>query len=309
MYIETRSTHALIIDRAKRARQIHKDFVSPYKQAPNQSDVENYDDYKLPPKKAQLPKKAEKEKYEPTEVEKRIAYDILLKQPVVTTMKDLQRTKNVVNKKQGFDTWKKNPKYYDLHGVDTQPEELISERINTVQRITQVPVKFSNRQTMYRKGSYRYQPLNKTDKGKITINNKGESLKSVQRITSHELGHAYDRNILGKTKERRTLNTGNFSFFNPKAPKQHLKMKEAVKKISPWKEGRNYSYDKYRNSTEELFADWFSGLITKKHIVKKTSKQAYNTFKKQNKDLFKELKKSDKKVIDSFLKKINNKKI
>lgn len=313
MYIEKRSAHALRIDRAKKAREVHKDFNSEYSQAPNQSDVVHYDDVgvRIPPN-APKPQETEQNKhYEPTDEEIRKAHRILLKQDPITIYKDLTTTRNVVTKKNGFNTWKKNPKFYDLHGVDTQLNDLIDNRIDTIQKIVQTPIKYTNRSHRRYMGVFKHR-LTASDRGEITIYNKNiPTTDKKQQVLAHELGHAYDNNILSRKNKSLFVNmVGNVDFLNPKYPKNRQKVLGVVKKVNFWDEGVSSSFDRYRRSSSEMFADWFSAVITNKNYAKKHSKQAYSNFKHQNKDLFSALKESDTDTIKRYLAKIStNKKI
>lgn len=361
MYIEQRSKRALAIDRSKNAKTRYSDFNSEYTSSPNTSDVEDYDTKRsktttLPennpapdPKPFPLPKPVTttREKpsiltetnteYTPTGTEKKSLLTIFHKLNREEQHKDLLTTRNVIKSKSDVHKWKENPKYYDIRGVDTQPEELIPARLEIARVFAgNIPMYESSKENPIkgRKTNLAYfqYTLNRQDLGKIIysskrIKNTNKEYFTKNRILAHEIGHAYDRNYIG-TK----LRTGNVSFgydvfrntpksieaknlgfggtnnlmieIGRKSYNEVWKpVEETTRKLSPYpKEKAPSHYINYRTSREELFADWFSGFITDKPQVKKSSSRFYNMFKKQNKDFFREIRKSDYSITKKYIK-------
>ncbi|MBI2139655.1 hypothetical protein HYU14_01925 [Candidatus Woesearchaeota archaeon] len=258
-------------------------------------------------------------------------------------------TKNVIKKKSDVDKWKKNPKYYDVRSIDTQPKELVEERIKVVHKHAgNIPIvpeggiyRIRGRDTRDALAVYSRHPLNYKDLGKIIIRpkkivKKSNSYYNYNTIITHELGHAYDRNALKgvnigydiwkgvpKSIEKKDYGFGKTNNLmvelGRKSYKEVWKPVEEVTrtKLYPYSpEGKKVfdkrgnligvqrvkkGYHEYRQKKEELFANWFSGFITQKNVVKRKSGHFYNVFKKQNKPLFRDLRMSDLSVTQKYI--------
>lgn len=66
-------------------------------------------------------------------------------------------------------------------------------------------------------------------------------------------------------------------------------------------ERERMSFKGYRQQDDELFADWFGGLVIRKGTVKRDTRGFYNVFKKANKPLFRKLKESDLAATKRFI--------
>lgn len=296
----------------------------------------------IPPpedKKPTPPPQKPKEKkpigdYIPTESERKVLLKEFTKNGnPIQLHKDLLTTKNVIKDKKDVSKWKKNPNQYDIRGVDTRAKGLIGNRIETARKYAGVDVyvpKKINKNifggnvttntipsrkdmvnvSLIRRGLLKGR-MPKSSMGVFTSSRMYDdriikiSSKVVgrtdsytpQRVLAHEIGHAID------SKKHQTLDFGNPNKYH------NIKIREKIstvlsKKITPYdREKYVFSkYGRYRESRDEQFADWFSGLITDKSVVKKDSKQFYNIFKSGNKPLFSALKKSDKLTTSTFLK-------
>ena len=93
-------------------------------------------------------------------------------------------------------------------------------------------------------------------------------------------------------------------FRNTKNPAQwHQVERVTRRKINPYDITKVSSgYRRYRTHKRELFADWFSGVITDKGNVKRESRSYYNRFKKENKPFFKKLKEEDLRTLKPYMK-------
>src|SRR3989338_7873834 len=139
-YAETRSAHALKIDGAITAKKVYGSFSQEYASSPNSSDVGGYDtkngfgNINLPKNNVVEKKEAQSSngEYVPTEQEKAELLPYFYKLNPMEQHKDLLVTKNVIKRKSDIGKWKENPKYYDVRSIDTQPEELVEERLNIV---------------------------------------------------------------------------------------------------------------------------------------------------------------------------------
>lgn len=329
---EKRTKHALIIDRSKNARVRYSNFNDEYKSAPNRSDVVDYDTKgksERPPQEARIQEKpnVSQGEYIPTPSEKARLTPYFHKLSPIEQHKDLLTTRNVARNKETVSKWKQNPKAHDIRGIDTQPEELIKARLEVVRRHSRNPeVIIKNFNWRSREGVYSYSRFNQEGAGLIRLK---RNVKNLDRNYAHELGHAYDRNVLsgmiGYTKgvgnmgykdflkKPKLLNDENLSFgkinnklleitdYNKRAREKIVSVTE--NKINPYNRAHApMSYIMYRRSSQELFADWFSGLITDKPVIKRESKQFYNMFKKSNKPLFSDLRKSDYAVTKKYIK-------
>jgi len=340
-YTETRSARAIAIDRSRTARQVYSDFNQEYVGSPNRSDVDGYDTrgnkgVYVPPPKQKEEEKAVGE-YVPTEQEKAELLPYFYQLNPMEQHKDLLVTKNVIKRKSDVNKWKENPKYYDVRSIDTQPEELVEERLNIVKEYAgNIPIipesrinKIKSRTAL---AGYAYQRVNPRDFGKIIIRPKkiknSGAVFSHKKVIAHELGHAYGRNVFGKgsgivgninigydvwNKIPRSIGKKNLGFGKTNNLMVELgrkSYKEVWKPVEEITRKRLFPYDsstaprnfhQYRQQKEELFANWFSGFITQKNVVKRKSSSFYNIFKNQNKALFKNLRKSDYNVTRKYM--------
>src|SRR3989338_7392572 len=84
---------------------------------------------------------AENQEYVPTGQEKAGLLPYFWQLSPLQQHKDLLITRNVIRRKGDVDKWKRNPKYYDIRNIDTQPKELVEERINAVRtRAGNIPI-------------------------------------------------------------------------------------------------------------------------------------------------------------------------
>lgn len=336
-YHEYRTKHALAIDRALNAKTKYKNFNSKYKNQPNRSDVENYDTASttrpqeptatgttIKPTtgtttKPETPKNEPKTtgEYIPTTEEKTELLKTFHKLPPIQQHKDLLTTKNVIHSKKDISKWENNPKMYDIRGIDTQPPELIKERIKIALKHAHNPTvqikKFRHKSA----GRYHNATVGGNRAGLIEINL--SRVRNMNRTYAHEIGHAYDRNVIGgftqsgnvnfsiiKNAKKPILSNSKFDIYKQMRSNTQKVIDVTQKKTNPYdyKSAQLYakSYMRYRNSKQELFANWFTGLINQKNIVKKDTRNFYNVFKKSNKPLFSDLRKSDKSVTAKYMK-------
>lgn len=340
-YTETRCAHALKIDMAITAKKVYDSFSQEYIYSPNSSDVEGYGTrgnkgVYVPPPELKEKEKATGE-YVPTEHEKAELLPYFYQLNPIEQHKDLLVTKNIIKRKSEVGKWKNNPKYYDIRNIDTQPEELVEERINIVKEyVGSIPItpesKINKIKSRTALAGYAYQRINPKDLGKIIIRPKKIKNSGVvfshNKVIAHELGHAYDRNVFGKGSglvgninigydvwnkipkniEKRNLGFGKTNNLmvdlGRKSYKEVWKPVEELtrKKLFPYNlSTAPRNFHKYRQQKEELFANWFSGFVTQKNVVKKKSSHFYNIFKKQNKPLFRDLRKSDFNVTRKYI--------
>jgi len=331
-----RTAHSLAVDRGINAKVRYNKFGVAYAQSPNRSDLEGFDtkgDIRpIPrPKPVEEPKIVATKEFLPDSKEKKELTRIFLKKlTTVEQHKDLLKTTNVVTTKKQLSLWKENPKNGDVRGIDTRAKGVHTNRINLTHKrvgspeITMKPFGWNSLRGDIafgkRVGNTRYIP-NQNYVGDIRVDTKNRSKDSINRTLAHELGHAYDRNITGKTKIGQ-LNlfprTAGFEQFDdgidkvPFGIKRNifLQRKNQVKKVTGTKINPydpklvSSKHITYRNSNEELFADWFSGLITNKSKVKRVSSSQYRQFRKSNKSFIKELKESDKATTNKFIKEL-----
>ena len=285
-------------------------------------------------KEQQQEPKETKQEYAPSRTERFEAMTIFATRPVFEQLKDIETTHNVVTNKKQYEQWKKNPKASDVRGIDTRPEELSINRINVVAQMTKVPM-LSRKEAknkgyrirmntgtigMYMRQGTALKPASE-DIGIVIVNPKKthgqpDDVWGMSRILAHEYGHAYHSQIM---KDKHPFSGFNYDKFVAKNPKKEIgfgrmnydrvagKVEKVVfKKISPFDVAKarlhgNTRYIRYRQENSELFADWFSGLITKKNIVKKHSRTQYNIFKNQNKELFKAFRQADQKTLQKLI--------
>jgi len=321
-YVETRSKLALAIDRSKNAKTRYDSFNSKYKESPNTSDVEDYDTkgkFVEPPKTTKTETKVEKSntEYEPTPAERKKLLPFFHKMQPIEQHKDLLKTHNVIKNKEDIEKWKKNPKQFDIRGIDTQPKELIEERLKVAHSYAKEPTTIKKGYGWIRREGDYQASRDLTNPGRIRIDTKG---KNVDFTHAHELGHAIDRNIFGIPKGKYTTgnisfvgakkinkDTKNWNFATEKNDAMKIKNINQVEKvtrevISPYKATYdNYAFHRYRTSREELFANWFGGYITKPNVVRGQSRGYYNVFKKENKNFVKNIKISDLNVTKKYM--------
>ncbi|MBP2143898.1 hypothetical protein J2127_001067 [Methanococcus voltae] len=239
------------------------------------------------------------------------------KMPVDAQHKDLLKSKRVIKQgkkqKKQIEEWKKNPKAYDIRGIDTQPKELIDRRLEFVHKHVGAP-KVQKRKFRWKRKDgvfeYHYNGLGTSkipSQGRIRVDTSYQDKNDIDRIYAHELGHAYDRNIKNK-KDR----SGFYDFhtLGRNSKKLRNEVIKITKKINPYDEEQllnpllyrdGEEHIRYRKSNKEMFADWHSAFIMDKNIVKK-GKSFYNIFKNQEKEYVKGLKDIDKEVTSKYVK-------
>lgn len=332
-YVETRTKHALAVDRGIQAKTVHKSFNDDYAGSPADSDVTNYDTKGTVVLEKPKPKPKSKTEYVPEGSEKAALVKRFHKLPPVQQHKDLLTTRNVIKDKADVVKWHENPRAYDVRGVDTQPKELMEERLKVAHKAGGSPAfSVGNYRWKRRRGVFRHFTDRSAGKGHVKVDAVTKKEGTFFRTVAHEFGHAFDRNVIGSQKGNERLTTGNVNFHWLKAPKMigtefddgqsfgkvnnkliqihDIGQKNArkvidvtEKKISPYNISHApFSYMRYRRSNEELFADWFSGLVVDKGVVKRKSRGFYNMFKKSHKPLIRELKASDKRVTKKYMK-------
>ncbi|MBP2173085.1 hypothetical protein [Methanococcus voltae] len=232
---------------------------------------------------ARTKKTKSNEEYTPNKEDKKKLLRIFHSMPRDVQHKDLLTTKRVIKKgnKKQLDEWKNNPKAYDIRGIDTQPEELLKRRLDYVTNYAGNP-KIDIREHKGIEGEYEYYPGGGKSKkvpkqGIIRINNKGRSEKEVDILLSHELGHAFHRNVKGNLDE----DYYNFKKMQPNPHNKKQLYNEILaidNRIVPYNKKKDKDFTQYRNQDKELFANFFRGLLTNKNTIKK-GKSFYNIFK------------------------------
>lgn len=317
-YHEYRTKHALRIDRAIQARRIYGKFNIPYSNAPNRSDVDDYDTVgvrKPEPRGKQEPEPKPTEKrgeYVPNVSERKRLVKIFHKLRPIDQYKDLQTTKNVVKTDKQLQAWKANAKNGDIRNIDTAPLELFKARAEVARKhVGDVPVTYNPRLSRAY-GQYRWYRGTPEHKGGIVVR-KGLEPFFSNEVLSHEVGHAYDRNVIGKIgyvgsvsfNHKIRLDKDNYVIKNDHNRKVIADVIGVTQKrlLLPYNPDKStIRFHRYRMSNQELFANWFSGLLNRKNTVKRYSKGYYNIFKSRNKPLIKALKASDREVLMPLIK-------
>lgn len=310
-YTETRSKRALAIDRALQARQVHRSFNQPYKQAPNRSDVQDYDTaMKDPPKPKPEPvHRGSLDEYQPSPNEMTKLRIIFHRESLLMQHHDLLVTKNVARNKADVEKWKTNPKASDIRGIDTQPKTLIPKRLDFATKyvgsptIIQKKFRWKSKRGFYAAGEMvgrgRYRPKPESA-GTIAVDiSKPE--RQHPRTLAHELGHAFDRNIAGKKARGQRpptvgfIPTGSRLGDSSEADKEVFgEVTKVTETHEPFeKKHAPISFLFYRGRTEERFANWFSAMVTDRSLVKIKSPKYYKQFKKDYPDFAKGMRKSD----------------
>ena len=304
-YIERRTRHAIAVDRGIQAKTVYSGFAQGYKQAPNASDVEGYDTRYRPEPGTPMPKpKAKREKdYEPTTGEMKRLKAIFHKQSLPDQYVDLQHSRNVAKSKREVKEWKKNPAKADVQGVDTRPKSLMESRYKAVKKhLPGVDIQFKGT-PRNAWGAFQYHPTLPNKPGTIHIKKKLMGTEKFDEVLSHELGHAYDRNVIGKRKPilGGRLGTDNVNLTD----KQRDELFEVnTKLINPYDaNSSNWKYRVYRDRPEEQFANWFSGMITQPKKTKDMSADFFKGFGKSNTKLFEDLSTVDKQELGPFMSK------
>jgi len=326
-YVEVRSRRALAIDRAKNAKVHYKKFNSEYSQAPNRSDVDGYDTRKRGvsiPRNTPSTKPAAPEKhFELTPMDRAKAVAVFISLPMEQQRKDLRTNEKIVKSEHDFSEWKRQPSRWDVQGIDTVPVGLYQGRLSILQKAAgNVPIKYSKRKTR-RGGSYVYYRSNDAI-GHINVNLNSETALVFREkydlpdefIVGHELGHAFDRNTVASLVKRETpfKRTGNARYlfsdnngfneggFDLSSSREFMKELRAVSTdFHPIDENADYRYLMYRNSSEEVFADFFGGLIVNPDRVAAKAPKAFAKVKSEFNPLFRKFDASDNKVFDAHL--------
>lgn len=205
------------------------------------------------------------------------------KRPTKQLIKDLLSDEKVVNLSD-YKKWVKNPKKYDLLGVDTIPLSVAGKTASEIQKLygTTPKKKKYSRLASSTRGVF-VSPRNFEEiKGRryIRINRIIKGTAQGQMTTAHEIGHSYDllKNKFKKPsksviddmiKIADKFNTANELF----TLKQYSNL-DSMKKAQLPKPLR--SYYSYRLSPKELFADSFAYLVYNPSYVKKNARNFYN---------------------------------
>lgn len=152
MIKDTRSQHAIIIDKALRAKNRTSNYEV-WLQNRSTMDYTGYDHpavMKSPDPKTQTtttkqPEARPVKSDEPlTAEQKREARTIFLSQSQDRQVKDIQRRQNVITKSYQFQQYRNNPYGTDIEGVDTPDEETEKERVNVLSNVTDTPVIYNS---------------------------------------------------------------------------------------------------------------------------------------------------------------------
>ena len=347
-YNDRRSKHAIAVDKGINAKQRHGDFNKDYKNAPNRSDVQDYDHYIVKKKgkkrkyvkigrKEPRPAEGEREgEYLPTAAEKEALVKRFHKEPAQAQYEDLLRTKDVAHTKADVKEWKKNPQGSDIRTVDTRPRGYHKARVDVGYKAigSPVTVKVSrvrggnnplggffnyegehiDKETFhtYRSIGHRKTTVEAKDvpRGWIELK-KNRTEKETTKTFAHEIGHGYDRNVVGRrenyVKNPYDKGTGNVKFYG-KEKEQMFKMSLKQRPIQEHGSSKHLtekeamimspSHVRYRKLDKEIFADYVGGvLLYPKRTAKNAAPSYHKKFKKENPKLFKGLKGVDKKFL------------
>jgi len=314
-YAERRTPHALAVDRGIQAKQVYAGFSDKYKDAPNRSDVDEYDTrgkWKEPrrkkgqPKPVAVPVERKGEEYQPKGRERDRLMRVFHRQPPMVQFRDLQSTYKVARSKKDLEKWKKDPKHGDVRGIDTAPPTLVPARIGHLKKgLGNIPVSYTGRGIRTR-GVYRSPKGISPSIGDIRIQRQLKGSELGLRVESHELGHAFDRIIAGGQKKGYSGQRGFGGLGNIPMGIHRTRVEKVTRtKINPYDlKQADTRFRAYRGRREELFANWFSGYMTQRELVKKETPQFYKWFKKQpyGKRLHIGLRKSDMTVLKPYIK-------
>lgn len=107
----------------------------------------------------------------------------------------------------------------------------------------------------------------------------------LNKVLAHEIGHAVDwmdkktlkrGNILGRIASLNRFAKAVYGDLNNKEIREELK--ELTMLWNPWERGRNEKYDKYRDSSKELYAEAISVLLNDVELLKRVAPNFYQGF-------------------------------
>lgn len=205
------------------------------------------------------------------------------KRPTKSLIKDLLNDNKVVNLKD-YKLWLKNPKKYDLLGVDTIPLSVVGKTATQIQKNygTISKKKKYSRLSSSTKGVF-ISPRNFEEEKKrryVRINRIIKGTQQGQYTTAHEIGHSYDllKNKFKKPSQRVIEDmikiadkfniTGSMFTLKQYNNLSSNEIKQLPNSIN--------KYFKYRLSPKELFADSFAYLLYNPKYVKRNSNNFYN---------------------------------
>lgn len=315
-YAERRTTHALRVDRAINARKHWDSFVPPYRAAPNRSDVVGYDNRPVRGGAEELRgKEGADEGYVPYSVERRrLVRYFHGSMSRVEQHKDLLVTKNVIKRKADLDKWRKEPKWYDVVGVDTRPREVVEGRLRALREAAGNP---DFRYGVKRRGALgvfsvpMLRSMRPGYSGAVTVVPSVRGSRLFGQVVGHEFGHAYDYNVVtpgmaklgivpGGTNYAGEGSRGKIPSFKPlQGTRYRLRMEKAWVGAVRARDVVQ-PFDK-RMAKEEVLAGWIGGLVSNKMRVKGEGRQFYNVFRKGNKGLMRALRESDRRATAPFI--------
>lgn len=307
-YNEKRTLHALQVDRGKQAQTVYNNFNQEYKNKPNSTDVEEYDTVYIPEPKG---KTTEEGYYKPTPNEKKILIKRFKALPKQEQYKDLLTTYGVIRKKEEVKEWVNNPRGKDIDGIDTSPEELEKSRIEVFKK--HIPNLNIDQPTMYiQRPRFKLGTLGVFARSAFFPDKYGIFLKpklsKERRITTltHELGHAFDYTIMRQPIKQKLGNLRvnyekNFGYKTNELFKKNPEFYEEADKIGekfePYKNVNNYSYKRYRQGNQEVFANFMGYLTALPTKIGNESKGFRKFLKKEHKPFFKDLYRAERKAI------------
>lgn len=191
-------------------------------------------------------------------------------------IKDLMGNENIIPIEQ-WKKWKKNPKKYDIEGIDTVPISFAGATASEIERRLQTTTKkkkYTRGMGNELYGKFIHYKNPEVNRRYIHINRLIKGTKESNKTIAHEIGHSYD------------LLVNKFKKPNLKIIKEMKKMSEIIRPIGAgitfdnWKKKyfnkKMEKYMKYRNKHTELFADSFVMLMHKPNFVKKNYPNFYN---------------------------------
>ncbi len=235
MIEETRSKHAVVVDKAIKARN-RTNNLELWKRHRSTMDYTGYDHPEI--RKEPAPKYPEKEKtkvipetipdeqkLQPlTSKQKELARELFLKQTKDKQIKDIQKRQNVITTQKQFSQYIHNPYGNDIEGIDTPSEDTEMERTRALSEISETPVVYNAFRgntvggffiNNMRLNNTQITPALKRQGSKSFVRSAwsvGERKPAVYMPTNfkfndkkndlfHELGHAFENKAYGRTGE------------------------------------------------------------------------------------------------------------
>ena len=192
-------------------------------------------------------------------------------------VKDLSSNEELVSL-HNWKKWDRNKKKYDIKNVDTVPHQVIGYTSNVIRKkhIQNVSRAKYNQGMSINVGGY-YAPgfTKKLQKPRnyIRINRLLKGSPKSQEVLAHEMGHAFEYNLFGKTITKNPTRLDGYSYKSVEIPKKNDVVYSQMKKMAimtkPIPKGASSHFVRYRMKKEELFADAFLGLVTDPKRAKK----------------------------------------